>query len=213
MTTTIEIFYTYLSPHCYLALDALYDMQRDYELELIWQPFSAKAAGQQPPSVTLIPEKLSYILESTQRYARETSIPLTFPPQWPQEEYDPSKITRGALVARDMDVMKEYNYKVFYKIWGLGENPNDESFLNELCDELDVDLGEFLSKMSSSDTRERVKNIYKRGRKLEVFDTPTFVIENERYVGLDSIDSLKRRFASGKKKSNVGASAVASPYV
>jgi predicted DsbA family dithiol-disulfide isomerase len=102
-------------------------------------------------------------------------------------------VTRGALVARDLDVLMEYNYKVFHKIWGLGENPNDEGFMNELCEELDIDLGEFLSKMSSSDTRERVKNIYKRGKQMEVFDTPTLIFNSERYVGLDVLDYVKRK--------------------
>ena len=85
----------------------------------------------------------------------------------------------------------EYNIKVFHRWWGLGENPNEETFLNELCDELDVDLGEFLSKSSSSDTRERVKGVYKRGRKMGVFDTPTFVIDKDRYVGIDKLPYLR----------------------
>ena len=84
-----------------------------------------------------------------------------------------------------MGVLMEYNYKVFHKWWGQGENPNEENFMNELCDELDVDLGEFLSKVSSSDTRERVKGIYKRGKKAMIFDTPTLVIDKERFVGID----------------------------
>ena len=66
--------------------------------------------------------------------------------------------------------------------------------MNELCDDIDIDLGDFLSKVSSSDTRERVKGIYKRGRKLGVFDTPTFVLESgERIVGYDKMAYLAAR--------------------
>ncbi len=114
-------------------------------------------------------------------------MPLVYPEGWPETEFDPGRVTRGALVANDMGVLMEYNYKVFHKWWGQGENPNEENFMNELCDELDVDLGEFLSKVSSSDTRERVKGIYKRGKKAMVFDTPTLVIDKERFVGYDKI--------------------------
>ena len=87
----------------------------------------------------------------------------------------------------------EYNIKVFNKWWGVGENPNDEAFTTQLCEDLDIDLGEFLSKVSSSDTRERVKGIYKRGKKFDVFDTPTFVIDKERFVGIDKIPFLRQR--------------------
>jgi 2-hydroxychromene-2-carboxylate isomerase len=199
MTKTIEIFYSFQSPLSYLALDGLYELGRDFDVELIWQPFSAKASGQQVTAHPILMEKLSYLFESTKRYAKHYNVPLKFPEEWPKEEFDPGKVTRGALVARDMDVLMEYNYKVFHKIWGLGENPNEEGFMNELCEELDIDLGEFLGKLSSSDARERVKNIYKRGKKFEIFDTPTLMIDSERFVGLDILPFVREVLRDNKK--------------
>lgn len=193
MTVNLEVFYSYQSPYSYLALDAIYDIERRFDVELLWQPFSAKASGQQVPPAPVLPDKLSYLFEDTKRYAEEHNLPLVFPEGWPEGEFDPGRVTRGALVANDMGVLLEYNYKVFHRWWGLGENPNDENFMNELCEELDIDIGEFLSKLSSSDTRERVKGIYRRGRKMGVFDTPTFVIDKERIVGLDKVDYLASR--------------------
>ncbi|RMG43889.1 MAG: hypothetical protein D6719_02855 [Candidatus Dadabacteria bacterium] len=193
MTINIEVFYSFQSPYSYLAIESIYDIEAAYDVELLWQPFSAKASGQQVQVSTVIPEKLSYLIEDTKRFAAEHNIPLEFPEEWPQSEYDPGRVTRGAVVAGDLGFLKEYNFKVFHRWWGLGLDPNDENFMSELCDELDIDLGEFLSKVSTSDTRERVKGIYKRGKKLGVFDTPTFVIDKERIVGLDKIHYLKER--------------------
>lgn len=201
MALNIEVYYSFQSPYSYLAIESIYDIANKYEVELLWQPFSAKASGQTVPSSPIIPEKLSYLFEDTKRLAAESGIPLVFPEGWPENEFDPGRVTRGAVVAGDMGVLMEYNYKVFHKWWGLGENPNEENFMNELCDELDIDLGEFLSKVSSSDTRERVKGIYKRGRKAMVYDTPTFVIDKERIVGLDKIAYLASRLEKmGLKK-------------
>jgi len=193
MTVNVEVFYTFQSPYSYLALEGIYEIERDFEVELLWQPFSAKASGQTLPAAPLIPDKLSYLFEDTKRLAEEQNCPLVFPEGWPENEFDPGRVTRGAVVAGDLGVLKEYNYKVFHKWWGLGENPNDENFMNELCDELDIDLGDFLSKVSSSDTRERVKGIFKRGRKMGVFDTPTFVIDKERFYGFDKLASVAQR--------------------
>lgn len=193
MTINIEVFYSYQSPYSYLALESIYELQKKFDIELLWQPFSAKASGQQTPSAPIIPDKLSYLFEDTKRCAEELNIPLVFPEGWPESEFDPGRVTRGALIAQDLGILMEYNYKVFHKWWGLGENPNDENFMNELCDELDIDLGDFLSKLSSSDTRERVKGVYKRGRKLGVFDTPTFLIDKDRYFGMDKVAVVQRR--------------------
>lgn len=194
MPLSVEVYYSFQSPYAYLALESVYDLAEQYDIELLWQPFSARAAGQQLPPSSIIPDKLSYLFEDTLRFAKEANMPLTYPEGWPENEFDPGRVTRGALVAADMEILKEYNYKVFHRWWGLGENPNDENFMNELCDELDINLGDFLSKLSSSDTRERVKGIYKRGRKVGVFDTPTFVIDTERFFGIDKVAYLRARF-------------------
>lgn len=201
MSTKIEVFYSFQSPYSYLALEPVYDIANKFEVELLWQPFSAKASGHQVTPTPIIPDKLSYLFEDTMRYAKDSGTPLHFPESWPDVEFDPGRVTRGAVVAGDLDILMEYNFKVFHKWWGLGENPNDENFMNELCDELDIDLGDFLSKVSSSDTRERVKGIYKRGQKMGVYDTPTFVLDKERIVGIDKIPYLVSRLEKmGVKK-------------
>ncbi len=194
--TTLEFFYSFQSPYSYLALESVYELEDNYDIEVLWQPFSAKASGQQMSASSVIPDKLSYLFEDTKRFAAENKIPITIPETWPEVEYDPSKITRGAVVAADLGVLKEYNFKVFHKWWGLGEDPNDDNFFNELAEELDIELGMFLSKLSSSDARERVKGIFRRGRKLGVFDTPTFLIDKERIVGIDKITYLQKKFDS-----------------
>lgn len=192
MSVTIEVFYSFQSPYSYLALEPTYSLEERFDVQLLWQVFSAKGAGQTVTPSPVVPEKLMYMFEDTKRYAAEFNIPLVYPEKWPEDEFDPGRACRGALIAADLGVLKEYNFKLFHHWWGLGLNPNDETFMNELCDDLDIDLGDFLSKMSSTDTRERVKGLYKRGKKLGVFDTPTFIIGEERFVGLDKLMYLER---------------------
>ncbi len=201
MALTIEVFYSFQSPYSYLALEETYDLEDSYDISLLWQVYSAKASGEQVPAYPVVPEKLMYLFEDCNRYAKDHNVPIAFPETWPETEFDPTRVSRGAVIAADLGVQKEYLFKVFHHIWGLGLDPNEQDFLNELCEDLDVDVGDFLSKISSSDTRERVKGLYKRGRKLSVFDTPTFVIDNERFVGLDKLPLLREKFSKlGLKK-------------
>ncbi|MGI6681437.1 MAG: DsbA family protein [Bdellovibrionota bacterium] len=188
---TIEVFYSFQNIFCHLALDEIYALNKDYDVELLWQPFSAKAAGQSVPLANINPDKISYIIEDAKRYAKMHNIPLTIPTNWPEEEFDPVRITRGAMVAKDMDFLMEYNFKVFDYCWTQERNPNTEEFWRELCDEMDVEMGEFVSKLSSPDIRERVKGIYTRGKNLGIFDTPTFVINKERFVGIDKLHQIR----------------------
>ncbi|MFN9960408.1 MAG: DsbA family protein, partial [bacterium] len=126
MTVNVEVFYSFQSPYSYLAMDPLYDIQEKYNVDLLWQPFSAKASGNPVPQTGILPDKLSYLLEDTKRIAGDRALSLTYPENWPEVEFDPGRITRGALIANDLGVLLEYNIKVFNKWWGLGENPNED---------------------------------------------------------------------------------------
>lgn len=196
MIQTVEIFYSFQCPYSYLALDRLSQLEAKYDIRCLWQPFSAKAAGQNYQSIPSSPERLSYMKEDVARMATKNDVPLVFPADWPEKEFDPDKSVRGAIVAADLERVLEYNVKMFQRWWGEGEDPNDQTFFIQLCDELDVDPNEFAGRMSTADTRERVRGLYKRGRKLQVFDTPTVLIEEERFYGNERIDLVEERLTS-----------------
>lgn len=193
MIQTIEIFYSFQCPYSYLAIDRLSQLDRKYDVKVLWQPFSAKASGKNFQPAPYPPDRSSYIREDVTRLARKNGMPLVMKPEWPENEWDPERSIRGAVVATDLDLIFEYNVKMFDRWWGQGEDPNEQSFFIELCEDLDVDPNEFAGRMSTMDTRERVRGIYKRGRKLQVFDTPTILIGEERFYGLERIDEVEER--------------------
>jgi 2-hydroxychromene-2-carboxylate isomerase len=203
MVQTIEIFYSFQCPYSYLALDRLSQIEARYDVQVLWQPYSAKAAGQNFQSHPLSSERSSYIREDAVRLARASGMPLVMRNDWPEREFDPEKSTRGAVVASDLEIVLEYNIKMFDRWWGEGADPNEQSFFIQLCDELDIDPNEFAGRISTTDTRERVRGIYKRGRKLQIFDTPMIVIGEERFLGIDRIEAAEERLAElGAKKPN-----------
>ncbi len=203
MVQTIEIFYSFQCPYSYLALDRLSQLEAKFDVQVLWQPYSAKAAGQNFQSHPQSGERSSYIREDAVRLARASGMPLVMRNDWPEKEFDPEKSTRGAVVASDLEIILEYNIKMFQRWWGEGADPNEQSFFIQLCDDLDVDPNEFAGRISTTDTRERVRGIYKRGRKLQIFDTPMIVIGEERFFGIDRIDAAEQRLTElGVKKSN-----------
>ena len=193
MIQTIEIFYSFQCPYSYLAIDRLSQMSQRYDVKVLWQPFSAKAAGQNYQGMSPTAERASYIKEDVKRIATKMNMPLQIREDWPEKDFDPERSTRGAVVVGDLDMVLEYNIKMFHRWWGEGEDPNDQAFFIELCDDLDLDPNEFMGRISTTDTRERVRGIYRRGRKLQVFDVPTIVIGEERFWGIDRIDAAEER--------------------
>lgn len=193
MIQTIEIFYSFQCPYSYLAIDRLSQLETKYDVKVLWQPFSAKASGKNFQNSSWPPDKTSYMREDVIRLAKAMEMPLVMKGEWPEVEFDPERSIRGAVVASDLDLILEYNIKMFHRWWGEGEDPNEQSFFVELCEDLDVDPNEFSGRINTTDTRERVRGIYKRGRKLQVFDTPTILIGEERFYGIDRIGMVEER--------------------
>ncbi len=179
----VEIYYDFSDPYCYLFLDAIYKIEEIKEIDCIWQPFNPKAGGIPQPVFNFLEGEDSYIKEEVLRISKEQKIEITFPAEWPSEEFDVSRVTRGAFIAYDMGILKEYNFRASYRIWGLGEDPAKDNFLIELAEDLDVDLGEFLTKVAAVDTRERAKGVCLRAKKFGVFKVPTIIFKNQRYYG------------------------------
>ena len=199
MIQTIEIFYSFQCPYSYLALDRLSQLERKFDVKVLWQPFSAKAAGNNFPGAPWPPDRSSYIREDVSRLAKDMGIPLVIREDWPENEYDPEKSIRGAVVAADLDIVLEYNVKMFQRWWGENQDPNEQGFFVELCEDLDIDPNEFSGRINTTDTRERVRGIYKRGRKLQVFSTPTILIGEERFYGIDRIPMVEERLKAMEK--------------
>lgn len=193
MIQTIEIFYSFQCPYSYLAIDRLSQIESKFDIKVLWQPFSAKASGKNFQSSSWPSDRASYVKEDVVRLAKEMEMPLVMKGDWPETEFDPEKSIRGAVVASDLELVFDYNIKMFHRWWGEGEDPNDQSFFVELCDDLDIDPNEFSGRINTTDTRERVRGIYKRGRKLQVYETPTIVIGEERFIGIDRIGMVEDR--------------------
>ena len=193
MIQTVEIFYSFQCPYSYLAIDRLCQLESKFDIKVLWQPFSAKASGKNFQTSSLSSEKISYIKEDIPRLAKRMEMPLTINNEWPETEFDPERSIRGAVVASDLDIIMEYNIKMFHRWWGEGQEPNEQEFFVELCDDLDLDPNEFSGRINATDTRERVRGIYKRGKKLQVFDTPTILIGEERFQGIDRIQMVEDR--------------------
>jgi 2-hydroxychromene-2-carboxylate isomerase len=203
MIQTVEIFYSFQCPYSYLALDRLAELESKFDIRCLWQPFSAKAAGQNFQTTGINLERLTYVKEDVQRLSKKVGLPLVMRQDWPEHEFDPERSIRGAVVAGDLEIILEYNVKMFQRWWAEGEDPNEQNFFIGLCDDLDIDPNEFAGRMSTTDTRERVRGLYKRGRKLMVFDTPTILIGEERFVGIDRIAMVEERLTEmGLKRPN-----------
>ncbi|MDR2337202.1 MAG: DsbA family protein [Deltaproteobacteria bacterium] len=199
MDHIVEIFYSFQSPYCYLTIDRLTQLGEKFDIKAIWQPYMIKASN--IGNAQMSDDQISYIKEDATRLAAKQGLPLNFIERWPYNEFDPEKSIRGALVASDLGMLYEYNIKMFQRWWDTAEDPNEQSFIIELCDDLDVDPNEYSGRINSSDVRDRVRGLTKRARTLGIFDIPMILINKERFYGIQGIIDAENKLAElGLKK-------------
>ncbi len=199
MEHIVEIFYSFQNPYCYLAIDRLMQLDNEFEIKPIWQPLAVKASY--IGSAQMSDDHVSYIKEDTTRFAQKLKLPINFVERWPFNEFDPEKSIRGALVAQDYGVLNEYNIKMFQRWWDTALDPNEQSFIIELCDDLDIDPNEYSGKVNSADIRDKIRGLNRRARMLNVFDLPMILIDKERFYGLRGIEEAEEKLTElGLKK-------------
>jgi 2-hydroxychromene-2-carboxylate isomerase len=187
MRKQIELFYTYSSPYSYLLVERMYELEKMYDVHVEWQPLVPSAEGDKNREME--PERLRYMIRDVQRIAESLNLPIVFPPR----QYDPLLPLSGALVAKEMGVLFEYNIKLFHHWWGEGLDPNEGDYFAALAEELDVDVGQFLEQMNSHEVREHLQGISHRAKRLGVFGVPMTVVEDELFWGQDRIGFVSRK--------------------
>jgi 2-hydroxychromene-2-carboxylate isomerase len=182
MRKQIEIFYTFASPYSYLIVDRMYNLEKNFDVHVEWQPLALNPEPQAP-------ERARYTARDVQRIAESLRLPLVIPPR----QFDQLRPLLGALVAKEMGVLFEYNIKLFQHWWGEGLDPNEGDYFASLAEELDVLVGQFFERMNAPDVREHMQGIAQRAKRLAVFGVPTIVVEDELFWGQDRLDFVTRK--------------------
>ena len=97
-------------------------------------------------------------------------------------------LMRGVLVAEEDNIKNYYIDNIFNTIWQDGLNMNDETVIQKVLKNLNVNPKTFFLRSTSSlikdSLRKKTSDAYQKG----VFGAPTFIVNNKIFWGQDRID-------------------------
>ena len=103
---------------------------------------------------------------------------------------------RGALIAKDNNYEKIYIEKIFDAIWRDGLNMNDNTIINKVLKNLDLNPNNFFEKVSNLKIKDKLKKLTNEAFKKGIFGAPTFYVNKKIFFGQDrlsyAIDEIKR---------------------
>ncbi len=184
--TVPVFFYDFSSPYAYLSAHRVDEV---LPVEPRWQPILygslLRAIGKLPWSMREGAPRDEQMRECEQR-AAALGLPLTWPRGWPADTYS-VLVLRAALVAEELDLLREFTLAAYRQGLGLGRDLTDLDVVLEAAEEAGVDAAAVREGVQRAEIKERLRRVTDEARELGVTGIPTIYTDEGLYWGDDRL--------------------------
>lgn len=198
--TTVDYYFSLLSPYAYLGHAALLEMAQDVGLSLSYRPvriFELFAANGGLPLGQRAPARQRYRLLELQRWRAQRGLPLNLQPR--HFPADPSLADRAAIVlAQTGTDPSAYVDAGFRAIWADDLNIADRNVVAGLLHDAGHDAQAVLSAAEGEAAAARYQANTAAAIAADLPGLPGYVHQGEAFWGQDRIDLLRDAIVSGR---------------
>ena len=217
MLHTVEIYYSFRSPYCYLLTDRLTVLARDYDVAVVIRPVYPIAVRDPEFFRRVDPLYRLYHLRDSDRLAVYLNIPYRRPVPDPivqdlasgtiaAEQPYIRHITRMAQAATETGSGLKYSAAVMKLLWnGATDNWHEGSHLSNACQKagLDFDALDGCEQREAAALDSEIEQNQEAQRAAGHWGVPLMVFAGEPFYGQDRFDMLCWRLSQqGLRKSN-----------
>jgi 2-hydroxychromene-2-carboxylate isomerase len=190
MAAAVSLWVDYVSPYAFVAKAGAYALERDYDIDLQWRPYTLDVANFMGKVDERDPHhwrRVRYSYMDARRFANKQGLTL----MGPKKIYYGRPANAGMLYAQRHGVFRQYNDAAFERFWRRAFDPEDVAEVEALLIEMGAPAGfpDFLMGAGGAE-HDRLRN---EAEAWGVFGVPTFVFEKELFWGGDRIGLLRER--------------------
>jgi 2-hydroxychromene-2-carboxylate isomerase len=197
-TTEIDFWFTMGSTYTYLTVMRLPDVQRETNIRFRWRPFHLLTILQEMKHVPFAdkPAKARYMWRDIERRAEMYRIPIRVPAPYPIKQ---SVVANRVAIVGFHESWGEDFVRAAYRRWfQLGQESGSEPNLSESI----RDAGQHPDRVIGLAVTEQIDRVLEaetcEARRLGIFGSPTFVVENELFWGDDRLADAIRWYERNK---------------
>ena len=193
MGAVIDYYFAPISGYAYLGHQSLMALAARAQATVVFMPLVIgkvfAASDTTPPFAQSAPRK-SYRIADQARWAMAKGLPMNaVPAHWPTDPVPACKaiIAAGELGA-DQDAI---SFGCLKAVWAEEKNVADVAVLEQVLTEAGADASAVLSLAETTPIVAQVDTITEAAIAAEVFGSPTYVLNGERYWGQDRLSFLE----------------------
>jgi len=187
MINPFDFYFDFVSPYSFLAHKEIRVIERREGIKIRYKPILLGGLhnlhGIKAPA--FIPAKAKHMVRDCKLVAERKKIKFKFNSYFPIKSLN---LMRGVLVAEEDNYKSYYIDGMFNSIWQDGLNMNDESIIEKVLKNLNVNPKTFLLRSTSSSIKDSLKKKTNEAYEKGVFGAPSFISNNKVFWGQDRIE-------------------------
>ena len=186
----IVVWTDYVSPYAFVAKAWTYELEADYEIPVLWRPYTLDIASFQGSVAERDAHhwrRVRYAYMDARRYANKQGLTL----MGPKKIFNARPINAGMLYAQKHGVFRGYNDQAFELFWRRELDPENPKAVAAVLGAAGAPAGfeDFLAGDGGVE-HDRLRG---EAEASGVFGVPTFVFAGELFWGGDRIGLLRER--------------------
>ena len=189
MIKSFEFYFDFSSPYSFLAHKQIGKIEKENSIKMKYMPiFLGDLLNLAGIKANIdIPIKAKYMIKDCKLWAEKYNITFKFNNYFPIKTLN---LMRCILVAekKDKDSAQILITKIFDAIWKDGINLNDNTIVEKLLQNLDLNpktfLMEAIEPKIKDELKKRTDDAYQKG----IFGAPSFIINNKVFWGQDRLE-------------------------
>ena len=187
MIKSFDFYFDFISPYSFLAHKEIKKIENKNSLKINYKPILLGGLhnlhGIKAPA--FIPAKAKHMIRDCKLIAEKNKIKFKFNSYFPIRSLN---LMRGVLVAEEDNFKSYYIETIFNAIWRDGLNLNDETIIQKILKNLNVNPKTFFLRSVSSSIKDSLKKRTNEAYEKGIFGAPSFVSNNKIFWGQDRIE-------------------------
>ena len=187
MIKPFEFYFDFVSPYSFFAHKEIIKIEKKNSIKINYRPILLGGLhnlhGIKAPA--FIPAKAKHMIRDCKLIAEKNKIKFKFNSYFPIRSLN---LMRGVLVADEDNYKSYYIDSIFNAIWQDGLNLNDETIIQKILKNLNVNPKTFFLRTASASIKESLKIKTSEAYEKGIFGAPSFVSNNKIFWGQDRIE-------------------------